>query len=90
MTQTFPDLFLSRPWYKFFNDFLTFPEHKGERTNFVKINDVSFRSKVTPGDRLEIDARLTKFKRGIANGQVEGRIKEDSVKVILQSQCRPY
>ena len=61
----------------FLMTFLTFPEHKGERTNFVKINDVSFRSKVTPGDRLEIDARLTKFKRGIAHGQVEGRIKED-------------
>ena len=72
----------------FLMTFLTFPKW-GERTNFVKINDVSFRSKVTPGDRLEIDARLTKFKRGIANGQVEGRIKEDiAVKVILQSQCR--
>ena len=58
----------------FLMTFLTIPQYKGERTNFVKIHDVAFRSKITPGDQLALEARLAKFKRGIAHGQVEGQI----------------
>lgn len=58
----------------FLMTFLTIPEYKGEKTNFVKINEVAFRSKVTPGDRLDIHAKLKKFKRGIAYGEVESLI----------------
>ena len=63
--------------------FLTIPEHTGERTNFVKINEVSFRKKVIPGDQLLMTATLQKFKRGIATGDVlasvEGEPKVEGV-----------
>lgn len=56
----------------FLMTFLTFPEYKGKKTGFVGIHDARFRKKIVPGDRLEVEARLHSFKRGLAKGEAEG------------------
>ena len=43
-------------------------KHKGKKTNFAGINNVKFKRKIIPGDRLNINATLESFKRGIAKG----------------------
>ena len=50
---------------------LTLPEYKGQKTNFAKINNVKFSEKVIPGDTIISEAKLNKFKHGIATGIVE-------------------
>lgn len=55
----------------FLMTFLTFEEYKGKKTAFVSINNVKFKKKVIPGDRMDIFAVLDSFKRGIAKGRVE-------------------
>ena len=50
---------------------LTIPEYKGQKTNFAKINDVKFSEKVIPGDSIISEAKLIKFRHGIASGTVE-------------------
>jgi 3-hydroxyacyl-[acyl-carrier-protein] dehydratase len=54
----------------FLMTFLTKPEYKGMKTSFVSINNVKFRRKIVPGDRLVIKAHLKSFRRGIASGEV--------------------
>ena len=55
----------------FLMTFLSFDEYKGKKTSFVSINNVKFKKKIEPGDRLDIYATLESFKRGIAKGHVE-------------------
>lgn len=55
----------------FLMTFLTFDEYKGHKTGFVSQNNVRFRRKIVPGDRLEIIATLDSFRRGLAKGHVE-------------------
>ena len=52
----------------FIMTFLSMEEHRGKKTNFAGINNVKFKRKIIPGDRLEIEATLDTFKRGIAKG----------------------
>jgi 3-hydroxyacyl-[acyl-carrier-protein] dehydratase len=58
----------------FLMTFLTFPEYKGMKTSFVSINNVKFRKKIVPGDRLDIKANLKSFKRGMAMGSVTSSV----------------
>lgn len=56
----------------FIMTFLTLPEYKGMKTNFVSINNTQFRRKIIPGDVLTIKAKLDSCKRGIAKGSASG------------------
>jgi 3-hydroxyacyl-[acyl-carrier-protein] dehydratase len=58
----------------FIMTFLTLCEHKGKKTNFLKINNTSFRRKIVPGETLVMNAKLKSFRRGIASGDVEGYV----------------
>lgn len=58
----------------FIMTFLTLDEHKGKKTNFISIDNVKFKRKIIPGDKLVIHSTLNSFKRGIAKGNAEGYI----------------
>lgn len=58
----------------FIMTFLSFPEHQGKKTNFLKMNNVLFKKKIVPGDVLEVKAYLDSFRRGIASGRTEGYV----------------
>lgn len=58
----------------FIMTFLTLPEYKGMKTNFVSINNTQFRRKIIPGDVLTIKATLDSCKRGIAKGSASGHV----------------
>ena len=55
----------------FIMTFLTIEEHKGNKTNFVSIDNVKFRRMIKPGEQLVIHAKLDSFRRGIAKGSAE-------------------
>ena len=54
--------------------FLCQEEYAGMKTNFVSMNNVTFKRKIVPGDVVRIDAELKSFKRGIATGCAESRV----------------
>lgn len=56
----------------FLMSFLTYPEYKGKKTGFVSIKNARFRKRIVPGDRLDIEAELRRFKRGFAQGTAKG------------------
>ncbi len=58
----------------FIMTFLTMPENKGKKTGFISINNARFRRKIVPGDRLDLEAHLDFFRRGMAKGRVEGYV----------------
>ena len=51
--------------------FLTFPENKGKKTGFVQIKNAKFKRKIVPGDKLDIKAELSSYRRGLAIGFVK-------------------
>lgn len=53
---------------------LTLPECKGKETADIRINNLLFRNKVVPGQRIDIVANILKWRRGIASGNCECRI----------------
>lgn len=58
----------------FIMSFLTFSEYKGKKTGFVGIKDAKFRRKIIPGERLDIEAEIKSFKRGLAKGVSIGHV----------------
>ncbi|MCR5667277.1 MAG: beta-hydroxyacyl-ACP dehydratase [Eubacterium sp.] len=58
----------------FLMTFLTIPEYKGMKTGFVSIDGAKFKRKIEPGERLDIEATLDSFKRGVAKGHVESYV----------------
>ena len=58
----------------FLMTFLTFPENKGKKTGFVSVNNAKFKKKIIPGNRLDIEATLDSYNRGLAKGRVIGLI----------------
>ena len=58
----------------FLMTFLTYPENKGKKTAFIRIKDATFHKKIIPGDRLDMEAKVRKYKRGVADGTVVGYI----------------
>ncbi|MBR6419315.1 MAG: beta-hydroxyacyl-ACP dehydratase [Oscillospiraceae bacterium] len=58
----------------FLMTFLTLPEHKGKKTGFVAVKNARFRKKIVPGDRLDMEAELKSFRRGLAIGTCTGYV----------------
>ena len=58
----------------FLMTFLTIPEYKGKKTGFVAVRNARFRKKIVPGDRLEMEAELKFFRRGLAMGSCTGYV----------------
>ena len=58
----------------FILSFMTLPECLGEETADSKIDNLRFLRPITPGDKLEVQAELKKFSRGIATGSVVGQV----------------
>ncbi len=81
----------------FLMTFLTFPENKGKKTGFVSVKNAKFKRKIVPGDKLDIVAELTSYRRGLAIGSVMSTIKGDPACEIelvvaipdIMSQYRP-
>lgn len=61
----------------FIMTFLCMDRYKGMKTNFVSMHNVYFKRKIIPGDRLEIQATLDSFKRGIAKGSAESLVGDE-------------
>lgn len=62
----------------FLMTFLTFPENKGEKTSFVSVEAEHIKP-VKAGDRLEIQASLSSYSRGLARGEAVGSIYRGGV-----------
>ena len=56
----------------FIMTFLCMDEYRGMKTNFAGLNNAKFKRKIVPGERLDIEATLDFFKRGMAKGRAEG------------------
>lgn len=65
----------------FLMTFLTLPEYKSKKTGFISINNMHFKQKIIPGDRLDIYAELFTFKKGLAKGKVIGYILKEEKNV---------
>lgn len=53
---------------------LAMSENKGKIMYVSSLDKVRFLKKITPGKRLNIDAKIENFKRGIAKSKAEGRV----------------
>lgn len=58
----------------FLMTFLTLPGNKGKKTGFASLESAQFKRKIIPGDRLEIEATLKSYRRGLAKGSSLGRV----------------
>ena len=58
----------------FIMTFLSIKKYRNMKTNFLDANNTKFRRKIIPGEKLEINAVLDDFKRGLAKGYAEGYI----------------
>lgn len=61
----------------FLMTFLTFPENKGKKTGFVQVKNAKFKRKLVPGDRLDVKAELTSYRRGLAQGIVKSFVGDE-------------
>ena len=61
----------------FIMTFLTIPEHKGKKTAFLNVDNLRMRRKIIPGDTMIIEAFLKSFRRGIAQGYVEAKVRDE-------------
>lgn len=62
----------------FIMTFLTIPEYKGKKTGFVSIKNMRFKKKIVPGDRLDVEATLSSFRRGLAKGTAVGYVEGEA------------
>lgn len=62
----------------FLMTFLTIPEYKGKKTGFVSVKNARFKKKIVPGDRIDAEAELTSFKRGLAIGKAVGYVSGET------------
>jgi len=58
----------------FLMTFLTADKYRGYVAMSNKFNNVQFFRKIEPGNKLELEATLDSFKRGIARGKVKGHL----------------
>ena len=58
----------------FLMTFLTLPGNKGKKTGFVSIDKAKFKKKIIPGDKLDIQAELKSYRRGLAKGSSIGTV----------------
>lgn len=59
----------------FLMTFLTIPGNEGKKTAFIRVGDAGFKKKIIPGDRLDLEAELDSYRRGVAKGKVCGYVK---------------
>jgi len=52
----------------FIMSFLSMDDLRGQKTNFIGINNAKFKRKIIPGEILTIHSILQSFRRGIATG----------------------
>jgi 3-hydroxyacyl-[acyl-carrier-protein] dehydratase len=57
----------------FLMTFLTLPGNEGLKTAFIK-ETTEFKKKIIPGDRLDIEANLESYRRGLAKGYAVGKV----------------
>lgn len=57
----------------FLMSFLTLPEYMGKKTGFISVKN-RFWKKIVPGNRMDIEAHLASFRRGLAKGTSEGYV----------------
>ncbi len=62
----------------FLMSFLTLDEFKGKKTGFVEVRKARFNRKIIPGDRLDVEATLVSFKRGLADGIAVGSVNGET------------
>lgn len=58
----------------FLMTFLTLPENKGKKTCFLSVNNAKFKKKIVPGMRVDMEAELKSYRRGIATGTCVGYV----------------
>lgn len=58
----------------FLMTFLSLPGNQGKKTGFVSIENARFKRKIIPGDRLDIEATLKSYRRGLAKGTSIGYV----------------
>jgi len=58
----------------FIMTFLSIEEYKGMKTSFSSLDKMIFKRQIVPGERLDIEATLTSFKRGIAKGYAKSYV----------------
>ena len=61
----------------FLMTFLTLPENKGKKTGFISVESAKFKRKIIPGERLDLEAELSSYQRGLAKGQCKGYVNGD-------------
>ena len=54
---------------------LMLPECDGKETADVKINNLLFKRRLLPGDRLDLSVEVNSFRRGVASGIAKGTVK---------------
>lgn len=70
----------------FLMTFLTLPENKGKKTCFLSVNNAKFKKKIVPGMRVDMEAGLKSYRRGIAIGTCVGYVKGEvacSIELII-------
>lgn len=58
----------------FIMTFLSIEGNQDNKTNFLKINNATFKKKIVPGDVSTIYAELESFKRGLAKGKARSEV----------------
>lgn len=53
---------------------VTLPECEGKETADVKVNNLLFKRKIAPGERLDLECQILSFRRGIATGNARGTV----------------
>ena len=71
------------------------PENNGKIMYVSSLDKVRFLKKITPGKRLEINAKIENFNRGIAKSRAEGKVDDElAVKaefsLVLPNEIKKY
>lgn len=53
---------------------VTLPECEGKETADARVNNLLFKRKIVPGERLDLECKVISFRRGIATGQAVGSV----------------
>lgn len=61
----------------FLMTFLTLKKYKGEKTGFVKADNVVFKRKIVPGDKLEMTAVLKYMRHGVCVGHIDSYVGDE-------------
>lgn len=72
----------------FLMTFLTIPQYKGSKTAVLQFNS-HFKKKIIPGNRLDLEADLSSFIRGIACGHVVGTVNGELACQLDLKVCIP-